>query len=56
LSTVSLNLEMDVDHPISWVTNLLVAETGTLERKAESNPGVNASGGTSIQAARMIAI
>jgi hypothetical protein len=47
---------MDVDHPFGCATNLLEAETGTLERKAESNPGVNASGGTSIQAARMIAI
>jgi predicted Fe-Mo cluster-binding NifX family protein len=55
LTTVSPNLETDVDPRFGRAANLLVIETDTLEWKAESNPGASSSGGAGILAAQIVA-
>ncbi|OGN89600.1 MAG: hypothetical protein A2Y88_06795 [Chloroflexi bacterium RBG_13_48_10] len=55
LTTVSPDLETDVDPRFGRAANLLVVDTDTLEWKAESNPGASASGGAGIRAAQFVA-
>ena len=55
LTTVSPNLETDIDPRFGRAANLLVIDTDTLEWNAESNPGAGASGGAGIRAAQFVA-
>jgi predicted Fe-Mo cluster-binding NifX family protein len=55
LTTVSPNLDAEVDPRFGRAANLLLVDTDTLEWKAESNPGAGASGGAGIRAAQFVA-
>ena len=55
LTTLSPNLDSEVDPRFGRAANLLVVDTDTLEWKAESNPGASASGGAGIRAAQFVA-
>ena len=55
LTTLSPNLDSEVDPRFGRAANLLVVDTDTLEWKSESNPGASASGGAGIRAAQFVA-
>jgi predicted Fe-Mo cluster-binding NifX family protein len=55
LTTLSPNLDSEVDSRFGRAANLLVVDTDTLEWKAHTNPGASASGGAGIQAAQFVA-
>ena len=55
LTTLSPNLDSEVDPRFGRAANLLVVDTDTLEWKSDSNPGANASGGAGIRAAQFVA-
>jgi predicted Fe-Mo cluster-binding NifX family protein len=55
LTTVSPNLDAEVDPRFGRGANLLVVDTDTLEWKGHTNPGAHASGGAGIQAAQFVA-
>jgi predicted Fe-Mo cluster-binding NifX family protein len=55
LTTLSPNLETDVDPRFGRAACLLVVDTDTLEWKSHANPGASASGGAGIQAAQFVA-
>jgi predicted Fe-Mo cluster-binding NifX family protein len=55
LTTVSPNLETEVDPRFGRAACLLVVDIDTLEWKAHTNPGASASGGAGIRAAQFVA-
>jgi len=55
LTTVSPDLDSDVDPRFGRGAYLLVVDTETMQWEAHPNPGVNASGGAGIQAAQFVA-
>ncbi len=55
ITTVSPNIESDVDPRFGRGAYLLVVDSDTLEWQAHPNPGVSASGGAGIQAAQFVA-
>src|SRR4030042_5019203 len=55
LTTLSPNLDSEVDPRFGRAANLLVVDTDTLEYKSDSNPGASASGGAGIRAAQFVA-
>ncbi|MCI0476274.1 MAG: NifB/NifX family molybdenum-iron cluster-binding protein [Anaerolineales bacterium] len=54
ISTVTPNIESEVDPRFGRGAYLLVVDPNTLEWQAHPNPGVNASGGAGIKAAQFV--
>ena len=55
ITTMSPNIDAQVDPRFGRGAYFLVVESDTLEWQAEANPAVNASGGAGVQAAQIVA-